>query len=139
MLDNGIPLIGELVGVLNSHAEVICGYDNALKIYYVRDPMHWSLLVLPFQELEKCYAMSGHSLIALVSPSKQKSVGIKPEWLSPTGQSLIQLQAACAQGKIAEAGRIHCCPVQSAKWSCAGFRGGWGWRPPTPRSSGKSN
>lgn len=103
MIDQGIPLIGELEDVMNGHVEVICGYDDDLKVYYVRDPAHWSIGMFSFADLEPRYAMSCHSLIALVSPAKQKTVQLKPEWLSQAGELLNRFAAACIQGKVAEA------------------------------------
>lgn len=123
MLQYGIPLIGEIEGVFNNHVEVISGYDKVLKVYYVRDPMHWSIGLMSFDELAARYAMTGNALIALISPAKQSTVQVKPEWISGPGESLIHFAAACAKGNVEEAERLiaHIPQDSVAFFSCANF------------------
>ena len=102
MLEQGVPLIGELSGVFSGHVDAVCGFNAGLKLFHMRDPMHWFGFSLPYEVLEKRYE-SSCSLWALLPPHSQ--VQIKSEWKNHAAQALIDMARAIAQGdrKAAEA------------------------------------
>jgi tetratricopeptide (TPR) repeat protein len=65
MLDEGIALVGPLYGPGLAHVEVVCGYDEALDLIYVRDPESWILRTFASEALDERYREHG-GLLALV-------------------------------------------------------------------------
>ena len=95
MLEQGVPLIGELSGVFSGHVDAVCGFNAGLKLFHMRDPMHWFGFSLPYESLEKRYEASC-SLWALIPPDS--SVEIKPDWKNHAAQALIDMSRAIALG-----------------------------------------
>lgn len=104
MLEQGIPLIGELSGVFSGHVDAVCGFNATLKLFHMRDPMHWYGFSIPYDALEKRYEVSC-SLWALIAPSKIESTQLKPEWRNTEAEALINMSRAIALGQreVAEA------------------------------------
>ncbi len=100
-LDRGIPLIGHLEGVTSSHVEVVCGYNEDLRLYYIRDPFHWFPLLLPQDHIADRYSMHGASVLALIAPGKNTVV--PTGWISPIGTALVDLSRACTLGDLRQA------------------------------------
>ena len=100
MLEQGVPLIGELSGVFSGHVDAVCGFNAGLKLFHMRDPMHWFGFSLSYDALEKRYEASC-SLWALVPP--ERSVVIKPEWENTAAQALIDMSRAIALGDLTSA------------------------------------
>ena len=95
-----MPLIGELSGVFSGHVDAVCGFNAGLKLFHMRDPMHWFGFSLSYDALEKRYEASC-SLWALVPP--ERSVVIKPEWENTAAQALIDMSRAIALGDLTSA------------------------------------
>lgn len=101
-LDQGIPLIGVLTSLFSSHVDVICGYHAGMKLFHLRDPMHWFGYSIPYDQLKKHYHESG-GLWALVLKKNLHGFEIKDEWRDRPGQAMIDLQLACLTGNLSEA------------------------------------
>ena len=102
MIDQGVPLIGTLQGLMNAHVEVVCGYDQALQMLHIRDPMHWHTVGTLYDAAEKRWAESP-GLWAFISPENRGKVEIQIDWISNEGQAMIDLMRACAKGERATA------------------------------------
>ncbi len=100
MIDSGVPLIGVLEGPFNSHVDVICGYHDDLRIYYVRDPGHWGLLAYPNEACLNRYRMY-NGLLAVISRSRpdcDQMVDEAHSWHSVETQALLDLSMAVSTG-----------------------------------------
>ena len=106
LLDNGVPLIGTLIGLFNSHVEVICGYHQGLKLFHVRDPMHWFGNSFPYDSLQKRYYESG-GLWVLIAPERQSEVQIQDQWIDSVGTAYVDLVRACTRGQLQMAEQAH--------------------------------
>ena len=102
MLDQNVPLIGELSGVFSGHVDVVCGYDSGLKLLHLRDPMHWYGYSIPYDGLEKRY-QGTCSLWALIAPDRAQLVNIDRAWINHEAESMVDLCRAVALGKRAQA------------------------------------
>ena len=102
LLDQGVPLIGQLKGLFMGHVDAICGYNSQLELFHVRDPMHWHGSCLKYDQLNDRYKNSC-SLWALIPPHRIKEVQIDSSWLYHEAQALIDLSRACDAGNRLEA------------------------------------
>lgn len=102
MLEQNVPLVGELSGVFSGHVDVVCGFDSGLKLVHLRDPMHWYGYSIPYKTLEKRYEASC-SLWAMVAPQQTASVNIDPAWINHEAEAMIDMARAIAQGKRLDA------------------------------------
>lgn len=98
MLEQGTPLIGELSGVFGGHVDVVCGFDVALKMFHMRDPMHWYGFSISYETIQKRYEKS-RSLWALIAPERIAKVDVPPEWENIEAQAMIDMSRAIAQGQ----------------------------------------
>ena len=96
-IDSNVPLIGVLEGPMNSHVEVICGYDDRLSRIHVRDPMNWFPSSVPYETIEERYQLNDASVWAVIAPT-QAALKLPEDWLSDVGAALVDLHAACANG-----------------------------------------
>ena len=99
LLKQGIALIGELEYLFSGHVEVICGFDEGIKVYYIRDPEHWIPYIIDRDQITDRYKAIGNYVIAVIAPTKKDSVYIHPDWISQSGNDLIQLAHAQALGE----------------------------------------
>ena len=102
MLEQNVPLIGELSGVLSGHVDVVCGFDSGLKMIYLRDPMHWYGYSTSYEALEKRYETSC-SLWALIAPDQIANTRIEDDWINSAAEALIDMSRAIALGNRLEA------------------------------------
>jgi tetratricopeptide (TPR) repeat protein len=102
MLEQNVPLIGELSGVFNGHVDVVCGFNSGLKLFHLRDPMHWYGYSLPYEAIEKKYENTC-SLWAMVAPDNVGKVAIEDDWINREAEALIDLGRAVATGKRQDA------------------------------------
>ncbi len=102
LLDRGVPLIGSLVGLFSSHVDVICGYHEGLKLFHIRDPMHWINRSILFDDLASKYEHS-EGLWAFVPASKADRIELAEPWIDRVGEAMVRLAAACAAGDLASA------------------------------------
>ena len=97
LLRAGVPLIGTLHGPFNSHVDVLCGFDERLDVFYVRDPNHWTPGAIPQELVLKRYEAEG-SLIAIIDPANTAAVAIAEGARSASGEALLDLAAAIGAG-----------------------------------------
>ncbi len=97
MLEQDTPLIGELKGVFGGHVDVVCGFDAALKIFHMRDPMHWYGFSISYETIQKRYETTC-SLWALIAPKRIAEVDVLPEWENVEAQAMTDMSRAIAQG-----------------------------------------
>ncbi|MEM7313873.1 MAG: tetratricopeptide repeat protein, partial [Planctomycetota bacterium] len=97
LLDRGIPLIGILEGPFNSHVDVVSGYHDGLKVFYVRDPAHWGAMVIPYDMCLERYALDD-GVMALIDNDDQDSIDFANQHRSDGLSALLDLQQAAAQG-----------------------------------------
>ena len=97
ILEQGAPLIGELSGVFSGHVDAVCGFDAGLKLFHLRDPMHWYGFSLPYETIEKRYKASC-SLWVMIPPDRKESFEIKPEWVNREAEALTRMAQAIAIG-----------------------------------------
>lgn len=104
LLDQGIPLIGQLPSLFSGHVDAICGYDDQIKRFHTRDPDHWHGSHLKYESLAERYEGST-SLIALIAPNRIADVELKEAWLNHEVQAFVDLSRAVASGQrlVAEA------------------------------------
>lgn len=102
VLEAGIPLIGSLNGLFSSHVDILCGFDERLRLVHYRDPMHWIGRSMAYDNLCKKYRNS-EGLWAFVAADRVGTLGIEPNWLDGPGLAMVNLQRACALGSRLEA------------------------------------
>ncbi|MFC1744061.1 C39 family peptidase [Candidatus Riflebacteria bacterium] len=102
-LNLGIPLLAEIEFVNARHVEVVCGFDDDLELFFVRDPAALFPGFLPQQKIADRYALSGHSLILILSPENKDKIEIPEIYISEVGSSILQLARACALGERVKA------------------------------------
>ncbi len=98
LLDRGIPLIGTLEGIFNSHVDVVCGYHAGLQVFYVRDPSHWGPLILPYALCLKRYELHD-GVMAVITETDTTSLEFANRWRSSKLDALLDLQQAAARGE----------------------------------------
>lgn len=98
----GIPLIGVLEGAFNSHVEVVCGFHEALDVFYVRDPSHWAPVACPAESVLVRYELHG-ALYAVAKRDNPAALATLREARSDEGEALIDLAAAVSKGNRAAA------------------------------------
>ena len=97
MLDQGIPLIGQLKGLFMGHVDCVNGYDRHLELFHLRDPMHWQGSSIKFKGMAERYEGTS-SLWAFVASDKVSKISVKPEWVNFEGMALTDLARAVANG-----------------------------------------
>jgi|GEM_PF-6277711 len=97
MLDQGIPLIGVLEGPFNSHVDVICGYHDGLKVFYIRDPGHWSPIIVPYEAALKRYEIH-NSVIAVIENENTAAIQCATDHRSDDLSAFLDLQQHATQG-----------------------------------------
>ena len=102
LLDQGVPLVGQLKALFMGHVDAICGYNSQLELFHLRDPMHWHGSCLKFDQLNDRYKNSC-SLWALIPPHRIEEVQIDSSWLYHEAQALIDLGRACDTGNRLDA------------------------------------
>lgn len=119
MLDRHVPLIGSTTGLFNSHVELICGYNENIDIYYLRDPATWFPFAISADVVKKRYFMRGNSVLALIHERMAENIKVPEEWISTEGSSLLELENACDNGHLdlAEKNYNHISNASSAAFS----------------------
>ena len=102
MLEQGVPLIGELQSVFSGHVDVICGFDAGLQIFHLRDPMHWYGRSVSYKSVQRRYE-SSCSLWAMVAPENIDKVRIESHWINEAAEAYIDLSRAIAKGERVDA------------------------------------
>ena len=97
MLDQGIPLIGILEGPFSSHVDVICGYHDGLKVFYIRDPGHWSPIIVPYEAALKRYEIHD-GVLAVVENENTTAIQCATDHRSDDLTAFLDLQQHTAQG-----------------------------------------
>lgn len=97
LLDRGLPLIGILEGAFSSHVDVICGYHDALEVFYVRDPAHWGPMIFRYETCLDRYALH-NGLIAVIDKKDQSAIDFANQWHAGELAGLLDLQQACFEG-----------------------------------------
>ena len=98
LLDQGIPLIGQLKGLFMGHVDCVCGYDRHLELFHLRDPMHWQGSCIQFDKITDRYEGTS-SLWAFVTADRISQISVKPEWVNFEGMALTDLARAASQGQ----------------------------------------
>jgi hypothetical protein len=113
LLDRGLPLIGVLEGIFNSHVDVITGYNSRLQVFYIRDPEHWSPLVIPFDFCFQRYALHD-GVIAIIESDDRDSIDFANRWRCDELSALFDLQQATFLGDRLAAESATACITGSA-------------------------
>ena len=92
-IDRNIPLIGSTSGLFSSHVDVICGYDRAINLLHIRDPMHWHGICAYASKIQSRYS-GGDGLWALVRNSSSDVSEIPDELKWPEGEAIIRIARA---------------------------------------------
>ncbi len=100
LLDEGRPIIGPRYGIGSAHVEVICGYDEALSCFYVRDPESWQQALIHQEMLSTRYQEQDGVLLLV---PKGQPVTLDASDLSLSFRALIDLEAALLEGDAATA------------------------------------
>ncbi|MEM7390872.1 MAG: tetratricopeptide repeat protein, partial [Verrucomicrobiota bacterium] len=98
LLDRNIPLIGTIEYPFNSHVEILCGYHEALDVFYLRDPAHWTPGVLDREAVFQRYKLYG-SVLAFVPPDDAETLAFAESVVSEPGEALLDLAQAVARGQ----------------------------------------
>lgn len=98
LLDQDIPLIGQLKGLFMGHVDCVCGYDRHLELFHLRDPMHWQGSCIQFGNMTERYEGTS-SLWAFVANERISQISVKPEWVNFEGIALTDLARAAANGR----------------------------------------
>ncbi|WP_020405983.1 tetratricopeptide repeat protein [Hahella ganghwensis] len=104
-LDNGIPLIGSLLSLFSAHVEVIAGYDEGMKRFFIRDPELLSPNVVNEDYISQAYKAAGNYLIAIAP--KGRFGKIDKEVINNEANNLIALSRAVAEGQTEEALKLY--------------------------------
>ncbi|MEP3481697.1 MAG: tetratricopeptide repeat protein [Fuerstiella sp.] len=102
MLDAKVPLIGTLEGPFNSHVDVVCGYNDDLDTFYVRDPGHWAPFAMPWNSMESRYQLH-NGLLAMISNDRQDLIAKAEQLRSTDCTALLDLGEAVARGRVKSA------------------------------------
>ncbi len=102
-LDLGLPLVLEHSGVFSNHLETVCGYDDGLRIFYVRDPESWVPQTVSYEDFATRYERGSCGATVLVVPERRASVVIPDDWLDEEREALAELASACAGGDVVRA------------------------------------
>jgi tetratricopeptide (TPR) repeat protein len=97
LLDQGIALVGPLYGPGLAHVEVVCGYDEALDLLYVRDPESWILRAFSSDALDERYREHGGLIALLRRPS---SVVIADDERAHGFAAFMAFEAAVTAGDV---------------------------------------
>lgn len=97
LLDRGVPLIGVMQQVFSSHVDVVCGYNDGLDVFYVRDPYHWAPMVYPKSMCLQRYELD-NGVVAIIPKSETETIEFAQRYRSYDMQSLIDLQQAVDAG-----------------------------------------
>jgi len=98
LLDQGIPLMGVLENPFNSHVEVICGYNQAIDVFYIRDPMHWIPGAFPSEMTFQRYELYG-AVLAIIDENATSIIEVAENFQNEECSALIDLDQAVAEGK----------------------------------------
>jgi tetratricopeptide (TPR) repeat protein len=67
-IDLGCPVIVQAEDSSSSHVAVITGYDDALGVFLVQDPMRRAPMIRPYTFTEAAGAMFGHGAVLVLGP-----------------------------------------------------------------------
>ncbi|MCP5144956.1 MAG: TonB family protein [Gammaproteobacteria bacterium] len=99
LLDQGLPVMVQSQGMFNAHVEVVCGYDEALNILVIRDPMEWMPYHMEMDAATGHFQSAGSYVLVLTPATGGTSL---PEgWKSATAELVLDLARACARGETA--------------------------------------
>ncbi len=82
--------------LFNSHVEVICGYHQAIDVFYVRDPMHWAPSVLSSKMTFQRYELYG-AVLAIIDEDSTTIINLAEENRNEECVALIDLAQAVQQ------------------------------------------
>ncbi len=106
LLDAEIPLMGVLELPFNSHVELICGYNRAINVFYVRDPMHWAPSAIPVEMVFQRYE-AYDSVLAIIDERSEATIELAKVHQNCECEALLDLAEASANGARENAERAY--------------------------------
>ena len=79
LIDAGIPVLLSVDYEQSSHVQVLFGYDECLRAFYVQDPNMLEPFVVAYDEVEKWYAGTHYLSIAAIPREKEAIAVLLPE------------------------------------------------------------
>ncbi|PHS06238.1 MAG: hypothetical protein COA78_14450 [Blastopirellula sp.] len=102
LLKKDIPLMGILEGPFSSHVDVVCGYNEDLDTFYIRDPSNWVPIAYPTEIALSRYELH-NGLLAIIDSNNTSAIQLAQQSASNDLSALLDLSEATATGQLMQA------------------------------------